>query len=80
MQNTLTNSKSPSQGFSTYHLTPLEVLTSIQHAELQLERSFTKEEFVNGQVGGFMTPDDFDQEITVCLVTHLIMHIYWRLV
>ena len=43
----------------------MEVLTALQHAELCLGREFTKDEFVQGQVGQFMIPEDFDPEITV---------------
>ena len=43
----------------------MEVLTALQHAELHLGREFTKDEFVQGQVGQFMIPEDFDPKITV---------------
>ena len=43
-------------------LMPLEVLSSIQHAQLRLNREFTKEKFLEGKVGGFMTPKDFKPE------------------
>ena len=46
-------------------LTPLEVLAAIQHAQLRLDRDFTKEEFVEGKVGGYMIPEDFKPEETV---------------
>ena len=53
----------------------MEVLSALQHAELRLGHQFTKEEFVAGQVGNHMIPEDFDQEKTVskldCLSTHL---------
>ena len=45
------------QGFSMTQLTPLEVLSSIQHAQLRLNREFTKEEFLEGKVSGFMLPE-----------------------
>ena len=45
-----------------------EVLAAIQHAELHLECSFTKEEFINGKVGGFIIPEDFDFEVTVRII------------
>ena len=51
-------------------LTPLEVLASIQHAELCMGRQFTREEFLNGDVGSQMLPKDFDTETTVSS-THL---------
>ena len=35
------------QGFSKMQLTPLEVLSSIQHAQLHLNHEFTKEEFLD---------------------------------
>ena len=60
------------QGFSTCHLTLLEVLAAIQHTELRLGWEFTKEDFKEGSVGGFMIPDDFNPKITVsCLPPHL---------
>ena len=52
------------QGISTMHLTPFEVLTAINHAQLRLNRTF-KEEFANGQVGKLMIAEDFDFEKTV---------------
>ena len=59
------------QGFCTQQLTPLEVLAAIQHAELRLDHSFTKEEFLEGSVGAFMAPEDFDFEVTVRKYTNL---------
>ena len=59
------------QGFCTQQLTPLEVLAAIQHAELRLDHSFTKEEFLEGSVGAFMAPEDFDFEVTVRKFTNL---------
>ena len=47
------------------HLTPFEVLTAINHAQLQLNRTFKEEEFTNGQVGKLMIAEDFDFEKTV---------------
>ena len=44
----------------------MEVLSTLQHAEFHLGREFTKDEFMNGQVGKHMIPDDFDQQLTVC--------------
>ena len=43
----------------------MEVLASIQHAELRIGREFTKEEFATGKVGGLMISDDFNPDITV---------------
>ena len=48
------------------HLTPFEVLTAINQAQLRLNRTF-KEEFANGQVGKLMIAEDFDFEKTVSL-------------
>ena len=53
------------QGISTMHLTPFEVLTAINHAQLRLNRTFKEEEFANGQVGKLMIAEDFDFEKTV---------------
>ena len=53
------------QGFSTIHLGPMEVLLALQHAEFHLGREFMKEEFIHGQVGKHMIPEDFDQQLTV---------------
>ena len=53
------------QGISTMHLTPFEVLTAINHAQLHLNRTFKEEEFANGQVGKLMIAEDFDFEKTV---------------
>ena len=47
------------------HLTPFEVLTAINHAQLQLNRTFKEEEFASGQVGKLMIAEDFDFEKTV---------------
>ena len=43
----------------------MEVLTALQHAEYRLGREFTKEEFIQGQVGKHMLPEDFDQQAAV---------------
>ena len=47
------------------HLTPFEVLTAINHAQLRLKRTFKEEEFTNGKVGKLMIAEDFDFETTV---------------
>ena len=47
------------------HLTPFEVLTAINHAQLRLKRTFKEEEFTNGEVGKLMIAEDFDFETTV---------------
>ena len=49
------------------HLTPFEVLTAINHAQLRLNRTLKKEEFANGQVGKLMIAEDFDFEKTMSL-------------
>ena len=49
----------------TTHLTPMEVLAAIQHAQIRLDKEFTKEEFLDGKIGGVMTPEDFNFEETV---------------
>ena len=43
----------------------MEVLAAIQHAQIRLDKEFTKEEFLDGKIGGFMTPEDFNFEETV---------------
>ena len=50
------------------HLTPFEVLTAINHAQLRLNRTFKEEEFPNGQVGKLMIAEDFDFEKTLSLI------------
>ena len=55
------------QGISTMHLTPFEVLTAINHAQLRLKRTFKEEEFTSGEVGKLMIAEDFDFETTVSL-------------
>ena len=47
------------------HLTPFEVLTAINHAQLRLKRTFKEKEFTNGEVGKLMIAEDFDFETTV---------------
>ena len=42
----------------------MEVLSALQHAEFHLSREFMKEEFVQGQVGKHMIPEDFEQQVT----------------
>ena len=59
------NSYSLVQGLSTTRLTPMEVLAAIQHAQIRLDKEFTKEEFLDGKIGGFMIPEDFNFEETV---------------
>ena len=56
------------QGISMMHLTPFEVLTAINHAQLCLNWTFKEEEFANGQVGKLMIAEDFDFEKTVSLI------------
>ena len=52
------------------HLTPFEVFTAMNHAQLRLNRTFKEEKFANGQVGKLMTAEDFDFEKTVSLTFH----------
>ena len=47
------------------HLTPFEVLTVINHAQLRLKCTFKEEEFTNSEVGKLMIAEDFDFETTV---------------
>ena len=47
------------------HLTPFEVHTAINHAQLRLKRTFKEEEFTNSEVGKLMIAEDFDFETTV---------------
>ena len=58
----------PFQGFSTIHLGPMEVLSALQHAGFCPGKEFMKEEFVQGQVGKHMIPEDFDQQLTVSFI------------
>ena len=53
------------QGISTAHLTPLQVLQAIQHVQLQLDYTFTKEDFLQGKVGAKMIQEDFNFEENV---------------
>ena len=56
------------QGISTMHLTPFEVLTAINHAQLRLKQTFKEEEFTSGEVGKLMIAEDFDFETAVSLL------------
>ena len=49
------------------HLTPFEVLTAINHAQLRLKQTFKEEEFTSSEVGKLMIAEDFDFESTVSL-------------
>ena len=60
------------QGFSMTQLISLEVLSAIQHAEFCLNPELTKEEFLEGKVGGFMMPEDFKFEETVSTFQKLV--------
>ena len=53
------------QGISTAHLMPLQVLQAIQHAQLWLDYTFTKEDFLQGKVGTKMIQEDFNFEENV---------------
>ena len=60
-------------------LTPMEVLATLQHAQLRLGRDFTREEFVEGKVGNFMLPEDFKPEETVSNITYTPIRTQWAL-
>ena len=47
------------------YLTPFEVLTALNHAQMRLKRTFKEEEFTSGEVGKLMIAEDFDFETTV---------------
>ena len=53
------------QGFSTSHLGPMEVLLAIIKAQRCLKCKFTREEFISGEIGRLMEPDDFISESSV---------------
>ena len=61
------------------HLTPFEVLTAINHAQLRLNRTFKEEEFANGQVGKLMIAEDFDFEKTMSLTFYKLEFVSYRL-
>ena len=62
------------------HLTPFEVLTAINHAQLRLNQTFKEEEFANGQVGKLMIAEDFDFEKTMSLTFYKLKFVsYWLL-
>ena len=50
---------------STVHLTPFQVVTAINHAQLRLGRDFKQEEFDSGAMGQLMIDEDFDFEKAV---------------
>ena len=50
---------------STVHLTPFQVVTAINHAQLRLGRDFKQEEFDSGAVGQLMIDEDFNFEKAV---------------
>ena len=50
---------------------PMEVLATLQHAQLRIGRDFTHEEFIEGKVGDFMLPEDFKPKETVSNLTHI---------
>ena len=60
----------PFQGLSTVHLTPFQVVTTINHAQLRLGRDFKQEEFDSGIVGQLMIDEDFNFEKAVSLSLH----------
>ena len=47
------------------HLTPFEVLTAINHAQLQLNRTFSDEEIRSGVLADLMIDEDFNFEESV---------------
>ena len=49
------------------HLTPFQVVTTINHAQLRLGRDFKQEEFDLGAVGQLMVDEDFDFKKAVSL-------------
>ena len=49
------------------HLTPFQVVTAINAAQLPLGRDFTQEEFDSGTIGQLMIDEDFDFEKAVSL-------------
>ena len=53
------------------HLTPFEVLTALNHAQMRLKRTFTEEEFTSGEVGKLMIAEDFNFEMTVSSLSSL---------
>ena len=53
------------QGISTQHLSPMQVLSVIQHAQLRLHYEFTEQDFLDGKVGEKLVPEDFDFEENV---------------
>ena len=55
----------PLKGLSTVHLTPFQVVTAINHAQLRLGSDFKQEEFDSGVVGQLMIDEDFNFEKAV---------------
>ena len=47
------------------HLTPFEVLTALNHAQMRLKHTFKEEEFTSREVGKLMIVEDFDFETAV---------------
>ena len=60
------------QGLSAVHLTPLEILHTINHCQLQTSYTFTKEEWLAGQVGKHLTDKDFDFPVVVSYILAII--------
>ena len=50
------------------HLTPFEVLIAVNHAQLQLNRTFSDEEIKSGVLADLMIDEDFNFEETVSLL------------
>ena len=49
----------------------MEVLATLQHAQLRIGHDFTHEEFIKGKIGGYILPEDFKPEETVSSLTHI---------
>ena len=67
------------QGISTTHLTPFEVLTAINHAQLQLNRTFSNEEIKSGVLADLMIDEDFNFEETVSLLLYRLESVMYQM-
>ena len=54
------------------HLSPMEVLSAIQAAQLRMDYIFTKEDFSEGKVGAMMKLEDFNFKENV---SYYLLHI-----
>ena len=52
------------------HLTPFQVVTAINAAQLRLGHDFKQEEFDSGVIGQLMIDEDFDFEKAVSLLLY----------